>query len=76
MRRPRSTAAAATAAWPDPAWTLLVAAALAAPVMVLGQGGDWQAAVVASLACLAAPGAAIEAMLGLGRLLARVEGGS
>jgi hypothetical protein len=35
---------------------------------VLGQGGTLQVAILAALACLATPGAAIEAMMGLARL--------
>jgi hypothetical protein len=64
-----------TGPWPEFPWQLLGAVALAAPALVLGQGGDWHAAVVAGLACLATPSAAIEAMLGLARLTIRVEGG-
>lgn len=54
--------------WPDGPWFLLVAAALAAPVAVLAQGGDLHVALLASLVCLATPAGAIEAMLGLARL--------
>lgn len=54
--------------WPDGPWLLLGAAAVAAPVAVLCQGGDLHVALLASLACLATPGAAIEAMMGLARL--------
>ena len=54
--------------WPDGPWWLLGAASVAAPVAVLGQGGDLHVALLASLACLATPGAAIEAMMGLARL--------
>jgi hypothetical protein len=54
--------------WPDGPFWLLAAAAAAAPAAVLGQGGTVQVAVLAALACLASPGAAIEAMLGLARL--------
>jgi len=72
-RRP-GLGAAATARDTTP-WALLFGAALAAPAFVLGQGGEWQVAVLAALACLASPGAAIEAMLGLARLAAWVEGG-
>jgi hypothetical protein len=54
--------------WPDGPWWLLLATALAAPFAVLGQGGNLQLAVLAALACLATPGAAIEAMTGLARL--------
>jgi hypothetical protein len=61
---------------PDFPWMLLCAVSLAAPVLVLGQGGNWHAAVVAGLACLATPSAAIEAMLGLARLTIRIEDGA
>ncbi|MEN0072762.1 hypothetical protein [Roseicella sp. DB1501] len=54
--------------WPEGPWWLLGAAALAAPPAVLIQGGDLHVALLASLACLATPGAAIEAMMGLARL--------
>ena len=54
--------------WPDGPFWLLAAAAAAAPAAVLGQGGTLQVAILAALACLATPGAAIEAMLGLARL--------
>jgi hypothetical protein len=54
--------------WPEGPWWLLVAASLAAPFAVLAQGGSPQVAALAALACLATPGAAIEAMLGLARL--------
>jgi hypothetical protein len=54
--------------WPDGPWWLLGAASLAAPVAVLGQGGNLHLAILAALACLATPGAAIEAMTGLARL--------
>ena len=54
--------------WPDGPWWLLVAASFAAPVAVLWQGGDVHVALLASLACLATPAAAIEAMMGLARL--------
>jgi hypothetical protein len=54
--------------WPDGPWWLLVAASVAAPVAVLCQGGDVHVALLASLACLATPAAAIEAMMGLARL--------
>ncbi|MFC7475746.1 hypothetical protein ACFQS7_15340 [Dankookia sp. GCM10030260] len=54
--------------WPDGPWWLLAAASAAAPLAVLGQGGTLQVALLAALACLATPGAAIEAMLGIARL--------
>ena len=60
--------------WPEGPWWLLGAAALLAPVAVLCQGGDGSLAMLAALACLATPGAAIEAMLGVARMaLAMVE---
>lgn len=54
--------------WPEGPFWLLGAASAAAPLAVLGQGGTMQVAILAALACLATPGAAIEAMLGLARL--------
>jgi len=60
--------------WQEGPWALLGAAALAAPFAVLAQGGDAHAAVLAGLACLGSPGAAIEAMLGLARLLLMGQG--
>ncbi|TCZ63040.1 hypothetical protein [Roseicella aquatilis] len=54
--------------WPDGPWWLLGAASVAAPVAVLCQGGSLHVAILASLACLATPGAAIEAMGCLARL--------
>ena len=54
--------------WPDGPWWLLGAASVSAPVAVLAQGGDMHVAILASLACLATPSAAIEAMAGLARL--------
>jgi hypothetical protein len=54
--------------WPDGPFWLRAAASAAAPVAVLGQGGTLQVAILAALACLATPGAAIEAMMGLARL--------
>jgi hypothetical protein len=54
--------------WPDGPWWLLAAASVAAPVAVMWQGGDLHVALLASLACLATPAAAIEAMMGLARL--------
>ncbi len=54
---------------------LLCVTALAAPFVVLDQGGDWRTAVVAACVVLGSPGAAIEAMVGLVRLALRVERG-
>ena len=54
--------------WPDGPWWLLGVAAAAAPAALLAQGGDLQVALLAPLACLAAPGLAIEAIRGLARL--------
>jgi hypothetical protein len=70
MRRPGRT----DGAWPEGPWALLGGAALAAPAAVLIQGGDAHTAVLAGLVCLATPGAAIEAMLGLARLATLAEG--
>jgi hypothetical protein len=60
--------------WPEGPWALLGATALAAPLAVMSQGGDAHTAVLAGLACLATPGAAVEAMLGLARLATLAEG--
>lgn len=65
-----------TGRWPEGPWALLSAAALAAPFAVLAQGGDAHTATLAGLACLGSPGAAIEAMLGLARLLLLAQGPS
>ena len=58
----------------DVPFLLLGAAALAAPPLVLAQGGDAAAAWLAAFAVLGTPAAAIEAMLGLARLVLAVEG--
>lgn len=67
-RHPISRRHAPLGGWPDGPFWLLAAASAAAPVAVLGQGGTLQVALLAALACLATPGAAIEAMMGLARL--------
>jgi len=54
--------------WPEGPWWLLGLASGAAPAAVVWQGGDLHVALLASVACLATPGAAIEALLGLARL--------
>jgi hypothetical protein len=59
--------------WPDLPWLLLGGASAAAPLAVLGQGGDLHTALLAGLLCLALPGLAIEAMGGLGRALLAVQ---
>jgi len=53
--------------WPEGPWWLLAGASIAAPFAVLWQGGDLHVAILAALACLATPSAAIEAMTGLAR---------
>ncbi|MCB4823447.1 hypothetical protein [Roseicella aerolata] len=68
MDKPRFSQPRLLGPWPEGPWWLLAAAALAAPFAVLGQGGNLHLAVLAALACLATPGAAIEAMTGLARL--------
>lgn len=57
--------------WPEGPWWLLGAAAVASPLALLGQGADAHVATAAALACLAAPPAAIEAVLGVARLTLR-----
>lgn len=66
---------AATARAEGP-FLLLLGAALCAPPLVQHQGGGWQQAVLAFMAVLAAPAAAMEPMLILARLLIRIEGGA
>jgi hypothetical protein len=65
---------------PLPRWraelpfALLFAAALAAPVCVLDQGGSLHAALFAGLAVLAVPGATVEVMVGVARVAAMPRG--
>jgi hypothetical protein len=47
---------------------LLVVAAIASPLLVLDQGGDWRDAVLSFCVVLGLPGAAVESMTGLARL--------
>ena len=47
---------------------MLLAAALAAPLCVLDQGGTLRSAIFAALVVLAVPGAAVESMVGAARL--------
>lgn len=54
---------------------LLVAAALASPLLVLDQGGDWRLAVFAFCVVLSVPGAALEGMVGLARLARALSDG-
>ena len=68
----QAIAATTRTEWPFVALGLL---SLAAPVAVLDQGGDWRTALLSCPALLAAPGAAIEAMLGLARATLWLEGG-
>jgi hypothetical protein len=62
---------ASRAEWPFATLCLL---ALVSPLVVLAQGGDWPLALLAPLAVLAAPGAALEAMLGLARAALWMQG--
>ncbi len=66
---------AALAPWSRADWplVLLIGAALASPVLVLDQGGDWRTATLAALVVLGMPGAAVEAMVGVVRLALWVE---
>ena len=68
---PRTLAAARRAEWPIYA---LYAASLAAPAIVLGQGGAWHTALLSCPATLATPAIALEAMLGIARLGQWMEG--
>lgn len=57
-----------TALRPDWPFMLLAVTALAAPFIVLDQGGAWHTALFSCPATLAVPALAIEAMVGLTRL--------
>lgn len=59
---------------PELPFIALGAAALLAPFVVLGQGGDWPTALWSCPATLAIPSCAVEAMLGLARLGLWIEG--
>jgi hypothetical protein len=54
---------------------LLCTAAAASPLAVLYQGGDWHTAALSACVVLGTPGAAIEAMVGLARLMMWIEKG-
>lgn len=54
---------------------LLVLASLLAPLVVLGQGGNWHVALFSCPATLLAPTLALEAMLGLARVGDRMRRG-
>lgn len=69
------------AGWTTRAWSradlpfaLLLVTAAVAPLFVLDQGGSWRTAVLAGCVVLGAPGAAIEAMVGVVRLALWIEG--
>jgi hypothetical protein len=76
QRKPASAQAGilALTGQPMPRWRaelpfgLLAASAIAAPFMVVGQGGDWHTAILAGLVVLGAPGAAVDAMIGAARV--------
>jgi hypothetical protein len=70
-RQRRSLAVAARAELPFGTLCLL---ALLSPPIVLAQGGDWHLALLSCAAVLAAPGAALEAMLGLARAAFWISG--
>jgi hypothetical protein len=76
MQRPRNRYTGE----PLPLWRaelpfiLLGAAALASPVAVLGQGGDWHTAILAACVVLGAPGAAVESVIGAARLAVLLRG--
>lgn len=53
---------------------LLGACALAAPVAVLDQAGNWHTAILAACVVLGVPGAAMESMLGAARLAVALRG--
>ena len=68
MRRPTRQVPAARLRIDLP-FAMLGGAALASPVLILQQGGEWHTAILGLLVVLGAPGAAIETMVGLVRLL-------
>ncbi|WP_158287555.1 hypothetical protein [Falsiroseomonas bella] len=65
---------------PVPGWqaeipfALLVASALATPLVVLNQGGDLHFAILSGLVVLSLPGAAIESMVGVARAALYLRG--
>ncbi len=69
----RATALAARAELPFGTLCML---ALLSPPIVLSQGGDWHLALLSFAAVLAAPGAALEMMLGLARATLWIAGGN
>jgi hypothetical protein len=56
-------------------FALLVASALATPLVVLGQGGDLRFAILSGLVVLSLPGAAIESIIGVVRAALYLRGG-
>ena len=73
---PREPARAKLPAWrTELPFGLLVASALASPMLVLDQGGDWRLAAFAFCAVLSVPGAALEGMVGVARLARAVADG-
>ncbi|HZF77819.1 MAG TPA: hypothetical protein VE033_18535 [Acetobacteraceae bacterium] len=72
MRQPRGRPRAARLR-ADLPLAMLGGASLVAPAMILGQGGSWHTAILSMLVVLAAPGAAIEAVIGLVRLVLWIE---
>ncbi|WP_372623266.1 hypothetical protein [Falsiroseomonas sp.] len=77
QRKPRSYSITGE---PIPRWraelpfALLAASALAAPFVVLGQGGDWHTAILAGCVVLGVPGAAVDSMIGAARFAALLRG--
>ena len=53
---------------------LLVAAAVAAPVCVLDQGGSWHDALFSACVVLGLPGAAVESVTGAARIALQLRG--
>jgi hypothetical protein len=54
---------------------LLAAAAIASPLLMLDQGGDWHDAVLSFCVVLGLPGAAVESMTGVARLALLLRAG-
>ncbi|WP_170985283.1 hypothetical protein [Roseomonas sp. AR75] len=55
-------------------FALLLASALATPLVVLDQGGDLRFAILAGLVVLSVPGAAIESIVGVVRAAVHLRG--
>jgi hypothetical protein len=81
QRKPERRGRQAMRDEPVPWWqaeipfAMLVASALATPLVVLNQGGDLYFALVSGLVVLSLPGAAIESIIGVVRAALYLRGG-